>query len=126
MVFVVRLDGPDLKTITRMVEDAIATEKSGLEGQFYGDAQGLDSVTGLWCWGRVHSGGNRPIFRGRFCFHVGHETGKWKQPTGGVGNQAAGAAFYLGWYDYVNFQDIFGEKGLARGSIAWHIASRKP
>ncbi len=34
MVFVVRLDGPDLKTITRMVEDAIAIEKSGLKVLF--------------------------------------------------------------------------------------------
>ena len=46
MVYVARLDGPDLKTITRMVEDAIAVEKSGLEGPVYGDAQGLDGITG--------------------------------------------------------------------------------
>src|ERR1039457_3763813 len=44
MVFVVRLDGPDLKTITRMVEDAIAVEKSGFEGPVFGDAQGIDGI----------------------------------------------------------------------------------
>ena len=49
----------------------------------------------------------------------------WKQPKGGVGDQAAGAAFYVGWYDLLNFQDIFGRQGLARGSIAWHIASQE-
>src|SRR5689334_5471267 len=32
MVYVARLDGPDLKTITRMVEDAVATERDGLVG----------------------------------------------------------------------------------------------
>ena len=47
----------------------------------------------------------------------------WTQPQGGVGNQAEGAAFYLGWYKLRNFQDIFGKQGLARGAIAWHIAS---
>ena len=49
----------------------------------------------------------------------------WKQPKGGIGDQAAGAAFYVGWYDLLNFQDIFGRQGLARGSIAWHIASQE-
>ena len=49
----------------------------------------------------------------------------WKRPNSGVGNQAAGAAFYIGWYALLNFQDIFGERGLARGSIAWHIASQE-
>ena len=34
----------------------------------------------------------------------------WKQPKGGVGDQAAGAAFYLGWYNLGNFQDIFGNR----------------
>ena len=49
----------------------------------------------------------------------------WKQPKGGIGNQAAGAAFYIGWYALLDFQDIFGPQGLARGSIAWHIASQE-
>jgi hypothetical protein len=49
----------------------------------------------------------------------------WKQPQGGVGRQAEGAAFYIGWYDLLKFQDIFGEQGLVRGSIAWHIASQE-
>ena len=49
----------------------------------------------------------------------------WKQPKGGVGNQAAGAAFYIGWYALLDFQDIFGDHGLAQGAIAWHIASQE-
>ena len=123
MVYVVRLDGPDLKTITRMVEDAIAVEKSGLEGPVYGDAQGMDGITGA----AVGDASIREAidrFSGAgFASKLDMKPESWKQPKGGVGNQAAGAAFYLGWYDYLNFQDIFGEQGLARGSIAWHIAS---
>ena len=125
MVYVVRLDGPDLKTITRMVEDAIAAEKSGLEGPVFGDAQGMDGVTGA-AYGdaTVRSAIDRLSGAG-FDSTLDMKPESWKQPKGGVGEQAAGAAFYLGWYDLLNFQDIFGHQGLARGSIAWHIASQE-
>lgn len=123
MVFVARLDGPNLKTITRMVEDAIAVEQSGLEGPVFGDAQGMDGVTGSAA-GDVSIREAIDRFSGAgFVSKLDMKPESWKQPKGGIGNQAAGAAFYLGWYDYKNFQDIFGEQGLARGSIAWHIAS---
>ena len=123
MVYVVRLDGPDLKTITRMVEDAIAIEKTGLDGPAFGDARGLDGVTGNGV-GDASIRASIDRFSGAgFISTLDMKPESWKQPKGGVGNQAAGAAFYLGWYDLENFQDIFGEQGLARGSIAWHIAS---
>jgi uncharacterized protein (TIGR03790 family) len=47
MVYVVRLDGPDLKIITRMVEDAIAVEKTSLQGPVFGDARGLMEPLGM-------------------------------------------------------------------------------
>jgi len=123
MVFVTRLDGPDLKTITRMAEDAIATEKSGLQGPVYGDAQGLDGVTG---YGEGDASIRAAIDRlsgAGFESKLDLKQETWLQPKGGVGYQAAGAAFYVGWYKYRDFQDIFGRQGLARGAIAWHIAS---
>lgn len=125
MVYVVRLDGPDLKTITRMVEDAIAVEKSGLEGPVYGDAQGLDGVTGYGVGDASIRAAIDRFSGAGFASRLDMKQESWKQPKGGVGSQAAGAAFYLGWYDLLNFQDIFGEQGLARGSIAWHIASQE-
>jgi uncharacterized protein (TIGR03790 family) len=125
MVYVVRLDGPDLKTITRMVEDAIVVEKSGLDGPVYGDAQGLDGITGYGV-GDASIRAAMDRFSGAgFVSKLDMKQESWKQPKGGVGDQAAGAAFYLGWYDLLNFQDVFGEQGLARGSIAWHIASQE-
>ena len=125
MVFVVRLDGPDLKTITRMVEDAIAVEQSGFEGPVFGDAQGIDAVTGYgYGDASVRSAMDRLSGAG-FVSKLDMKQESWKQPKGGVGDQAAGAAFYVGWYDLLNFQDIFGPQGLARGSIAWHIASQE-
>jgi uncharacterized protein (TIGR03790 family) len=125
MVYVVRLDGPDLKTITRMVEDAIAAEKSGLDGPVYGDAQGIDGVTGYGLGDASIRAAIDRFSGAGFVSKLDMKQESWKQPKGGVGDQAAGAAFYLGWYDLLNFQNIFGEQGLARGSIAWHIASQE-
>jgi uncharacterized protein (TIGR03790 family) len=123
MVYVVRLDGPDLRTITRMVEDAVAVEKSGLDGPVFGDAQGMDVVTGSGPGDASIRAAIDRFSGAGFASKLDMKQESWKQPKGGVGDQAAGAAFYLGWYDYMNFQDIFGQQGLARGSIAWHIAS---
>ena len=125
MVLVARLDGPDLATITRMVEDAIATEATGLSGLVAGDAQGLDAVTG---YGEGDATIRAVVDRlggAGFPVTLDMKEETWKQPATGVGNQAAGAAFYVGWYALLNFQDVFGAQGLARGSIAWHIASQE-
>ncbi len=125
MVFVTRLDGPDLATMTRMVEDAIATEAAGLSGPVAGDAQGLDIVTG---YGEGDATIRAVVDRlggAGFPVTLDMKEETWKQPPTGPGNQAAGAAFYVGWYALLNFQDIFGVQGLARGSIAWHIASQE-
>ena len=125
MVYVVRLDGPDLKTLTRMVEDAIAVEKTGLQGPVAGDARGLDGVTG---YGEGDASIRAAIDRlsgAGFQATLDMQQATWKQPKDGVGNQAAGAAFYVGWYALLDFQDVFGPQGLAPGSIAWHIASQE-
>ena len=125
MVYVVRLDGPDLATVTRMVEDAVATEKVGLSGMVAGDAQGLDSVTG---YGEGDATIRAVVDRlggAGFPINLDMQQETWKQPKTGAGNQAAGASFYVGWYALLDFQNVFGEHGLAPGSIAWHIASQE-
>jgi uncharacterized protein (TIGR03790 family) len=125
MVYVVRLDGPDLKTMTRMVEDAIAAEKTGLQGLVAGDAQGIDGVTE---YGEGDASIRAVVDRlsaAGFESTLDMKQETWRQPKDGIGTQAAGAAFYVGWYALLDFQDIFGQQGLARGSIAWHIASQE-
>lgn len=125
MVYVVRLDGPDLKTITRMVEDAIAVERTGLQGLVAGDAQGIDTVTG---YGEGDASIRATVDRlsgAGFESTLDMKQETWTQPKDGIGSQAAGAAFYVGWYALLNFQDVFGPQGLARGAIAWHIASQE-
>jgi uncharacterized protein (TIGR03790 family) len=123
MVFVMRLDGPDLKTITRMVEDAIATEATGLAGPVFGDAMGLDGNTGKAAADLSIRRAIDELSGAGFAATLDLNEADWRQPAGGVGEQAAGAAFYVGWYNLQNFQNIFGKQGLARGAIAWHIAS---
>ena len=125
MVYVARLDGPDLATITRMVEDAIAAEQSGLYGPVAADAQGLDSVTGYGEGDATIRAVADRLGGAGFPVSLDMQPQTWKQPASGAGNQAANAAFYVGWYALLDFQNIFGEHGLARGSIAWHIASQE-
>jgi len=125
MVYVARLDGPDLKTITRMVEDAVAVEKTGLDGPVFGDAQGIDGISGYGLGDSTIRAAMDRFSGAGFSSNLDMKQESWKQPKGTVGDQAAGAAFYVGWYDLLNFQDIFGQQGLARGSIAWHIASQE-
>jgi len=123
MVYVARLDGPDLKTIMRMVEDAVAVEETGFEGPVFGDAQGIDGITGYGVGDATIRAAIDRLSGAGFDSKLDMKQASWKKPPGSVGDQAAGASFYVGWYDYLNFQDIFGAPGLARGSIAWHIAS---
>jgi len=125
MVFVARLDGPELKTITRMVEDAIAVEQTGLLGPVFGDSQGGDTIAGMGLGDASIRAAIDGLTGAGFVSKLDMQRASWSQPKGGVGDQAAGAAFYVGWYDLANFQDIFGPQGLARGSIAWHIASQE-
>jgi uncharacterized protein (TIGR03790 family) len=125
MVYVTRLDGPDLKTITRMVEDAIATEATGLVGPVFGDTMGRDGATGPGAADLSIRAAIDHLSGAGFSSTLDLNPASWHQPPDGVGEQAAGAAFYVGWYDLRNFQDIFGKQGLARGAIAWHIASNE-
>jgi uncharacterized protein (TIGR03790 family) len=125
MVYVARLDGPDLKTITRMVEDALAVENTGFEGPVFGDAQGIDGITGPGIGDATVRAAMDRLSGAGFPSKLDMKQESWKKPSGSVGDQAAGAAFYVGWYDLLNFQDVFGAQGLARGAIAWHIASQE-
>lgn len=123
MVYVARLDGPDLKTVTRMVEDAIAVEKMGLQGPVFGDARGLDGIAGYaGADASIRQAIDRLSAAG-FDSKLDLQEQTWVQPKGEAGDQAAGAAFYVGWSKPRDFQDIFGKQGLARGSIAWHVGS---
>jgi uncharacterized protein (TIGR03790 family) len=123
MIYVARLDGPDLKTIDRMVADAITAEEKGLEGPVFGDSQGLDGNLDYAAADHSIRAAIDRFAAAGFPSTLDLDRASWHQPDSGVGSQAAGAAFYVGWYDLGNFQNIFGAQGLARGAIAWHIAS---
>jgi uncharacterized protein (TIGR03790 family) len=123
MVYVARLDGPDFKTISRMVSDAVATEHAGLQGPAFVDSRGMDGITGYGEADTLLRGASDRLAGAGFRTTLDLEEATWTPPPNGAGSQAEGAAFYMGWYRLRNFQDVFGKQGLARGAIAWHIAS---
>ena len=125
MVYVARLDGPDLRTLTRMVDDAVATERVGLAGLVFGDAQGLDGNTGYAAADASMRAAIDRLAGAGFPAVLDMNQADWRPPVGRVGDQAAGAAFYVGWYSLQTFRDIFERQGLAWGAIAWHVASGK-
>jgi hypothetical protein len=90
-IYVARLDGPDLTTITRLVEDAIALEKTGLQGPVFGDAQGMDDVSGGSGMGDASIRAAIDRFAGAgFAAMLDMRMETWTQPKSGVGDQAAG------------------------------------
>jgi uncharacterized protein (TIGR03790 family) len=122
MVYVARLDGPDLATTSRMIEDTIAAEKEGLQGRVFGDAQGVDGGTGDAAADFSIRAAIDRLSGAGFGATLDLQQANWQEPAEGRGEQAAGAVFYVGRKDPENFQDIFGKQGLSRGAIAWHVA----
>ncbi len=115
VVMVARLDGPTPQIVRRMIDDAIATERTGLAGTFYVDARGM-------------TGGNSgyPEYDNNLRDLAGllEKTGV---PVVLDNNDALfavdacpDAALYCGWYKLANYVDSF---EWQRGAVAYHIAS---
>ena len=118
VLLVSRLDGPDLATVRRMIDDSIATEKEGLRGVAYLDAR--------------YPRPTKPPDNNSYGFYDAalHEAAKILQKTMPVvldeketlfpPNSCPDAALYCGWYSYGKYIDSFTWK---RGAIGYHIAS---
>jgi uncharacterized protein (TIGR03790 family) len=123
MVFVARLDAPTPEIAERMVEDAVAVEKEGLEGGAFVDSRGIPGSAGYGMGDTILRGSHDLLAGAGFPATLDESGESWKAGPSGRSAIAEGAAYYGGWYQHRTFQDIFGEKGLARGAIAWHLAS---
>jgi uncharacterized protein (TIGR03790 family) len=118
MMLVARLDGPDAKTVRRMIDDALATERTGLLGHAYFDAQ--DSPAGGYAEGDTWIKN-----AARYVRDAGFETVLDNKPAVfGDDFVMKDAAIYAGWYT----ESITG--ALARadfkfrpGAVAYHIHS---
>jgi uncharacterized protein (TIGR03790 family) len=123
VLMVSRLDGADPAIVRRIVDDSMQTERKGLEGVAYFDAQGSDprkteeGKPGK-SYGRydhsLHLAAERVQRSGRMPVVV-NDKPELFQP-----GDCPNAALYCGWYSLARYVDAFQWRA---GSVGYHIAS---
>jgi uncharacterized protein (TIGR03790 family) len=120
VLLVSRLDGPSVEIAKRIVDDAIATEKTGMKGKVVIDARGIKfdpkNDTGHGYGGYDESMRETAALLEKAGFTVELDN----KPDLLKPGAAKGVAFYCGWYSLANFVDCC---EYERGAIAWHLAS---
>lgn len=118
VLLVSRLDGPDETTVYRLIDDALAAEKSGLKGKAYFDArwplpENKTNLNGYALWdASLHRSAELVSRRMEVKFDAQPELfGKGAAPE---------AALYCGWYSLGKYIDSF---QWVRGAVGYHIAS---
>lgn len=118
VVLVARLDGPDLKTVYRMIDDTLYAEKKGLKGKAYFDARWKKPAEKGHYSGyqrydvSLHRAAER--VKGRMPVVVNSESGLFAQ------GDCPDTSLYCGWYSLGRYVDAF---SWNRGSIGYHMAS---
>jgi len=121
VMMVSRLAAPSVKIVERMVDDAIATEKVGLEGNVYIDARGLKSQGGKTEPGTYqrYDQSLRDL-ADRLRKHTTLTVVSDNRPALFQPGDCPDAALYCGWYSVRQYIDAFEWK---RGAVAYHLAS---
>jgi len=119
VIMVSRLDAPDEKIVQRMIDDAMAAEKGGLNGTAYFDARykdpGAKTVSGYGLYDKsIHRAADL-IRKKELMPVVLEDTAELFQP-----GECVQAALYCGWYSLARYVDAF---EWAPGAIGYHIAS---
>ena len=118
VIVVARLDGPDEKTVYRLIDDALETEQNGgLKGKVYIDARYKrpenEKVSGYAQWDlSLYKTAER--LQGKMDVHL--DTRAELIAPGAAPN----AALYCGWYSLAQYVDSF---TWNRGAVGYHIAS---
>lgn len=117
VMLVARLDGPDEKTVYRLIDDALAAEKEGLAGKAYFDARWppneAKAKSGYKLWdASLHRAA--ALVEKRLSVHLD------QSPELLAPGSAPDAALYCGWYSLARYVDSF---TWAKGAIGYHIAS---
>lgn len=118
MVLVTRLDGPDAKTVRRMIDDSIAVERTGLLGCAYFDAQNKQEAY-------YEAGDKWIVAAAQFARDAGFETVLDTKPAlFGEDYPMADAAMYAGWYA-ANCTGSFtrADFKFRPGAVAYHLHS---
>jgi uncharacterized protein (TIGR03790 family) len=118
-MMVSRLDGPDPKTVRRMMDESVSTERAGLTGTAYFDPRWKDSADSpkdaYGFYDRsIHRAAALVKQDGRLRVAVDDSEGLF-QP-----GQCPEAALYCGWYSLGRYIDAFSWKP---GAVGFHIAS---
>ena len=120
VLMVSRLDGPNPATVRRIIDDAIATEKTGLQGEAYFDArwpmpQEAKNLSGYALYdAAIHRAAEKISQGGRMMVHLDQKPELFQPGT------CPRAALYCGWYSLAHYIDAF---TWVRGAIGYHIAS---
>ena len=113
-----RLDGLTPAMARRLVDDALATERVGLTGVFYIDAQGLTGPErfGNYVWFDKHLLRLYDLLSKYSSLKVVLDKQPGLFPPGSCPN----AALYCGWYSLENYVPAF---KWNRGAVGYHVAS---
>lgn len=120
MILVCRLDAPDPETVRRMMDDALAIEKTELTGRVYLDSRNIQDLNSGYRIGDQWIEACAALAQSS-----GHEVELDRQEAV-VGAEVTwdDAAFYFGWYDW-NMSGPFLSPNFhfRKGAIAYHIHS---
>lgn len=122
VLMVSRLDGPDSATVYRIINDSIATEKIGLQGQACFDArwpkpgdEERENLRGYRLYDlSIHNAAYLLEKSSRFKVTLNN-----REELFGHG-ECEKPALYCGWYSLANYTDVF---DWQKGAVAYHIAS---
>jgi uncharacterized protein (TIGR03790 family) len=119
VIMVSRLDGPNVETVKRIINDSIEIEKTGLKGTAYFDARWKDSgkkkVTGYAAYDKsIHKAAKNLSNKNKLNVIL-DDNPELFQP-----GDCPDAALYCGWYSHHQYIDAF---EWVKGSVGYHIAS---
>lgn len=117
-IMVSRLDGPSPDIVRRIIEDAIAVERVGLQGRAYFDARGLRPDNKPGSYGLYDEDLRELALLVREHTSLSVVLDDRKELFGP--GTCPDAALYCGWYSLAKYQDAF---DFVRGAVACHIAS---
>ncbi|RUM42824.1 MAG: TIGR03790 family protein [Desulfocapsa sp.] len=118
VLMVARLDGPDEKTVRRLITDSLQVEKKGLSGTAYFDArwpqpQEQKKLQGYGLY-------DNAIHEAAKITEKALPTVLDQRPELFQDGEAPDAALYCGWYSHAKYVDAF---DWQQGAVAYHIAS---
>jgi len=117
VMLVSRLDGPDVRTVYRIIDDSLRTEKTGLQGTAYFDARWQllkkKDLSGYRLYDASLHRAAKAVSK-RMDVKLDEKSQLFAE------NSCPEAALYCGWYSLAKYVDSF---QWQRGAVGYHLAS---